>query len=191
MLSKTSKAYEEISAARLALVEGVVVAIDPSIGSTSSMPGWAVYTHGSLRCSGTFDMNPGETIPQRLTKLHHYVRQLYKDWDPDVLVYEQIPALRQGGGNANAHASLLKALGVILSVSGPDHYVGIYPISWKKLVRETYAKGDREDAEEIGWICIEEARKIIQEEGRKKDRKYGQAKQQGSRATSGPKAGQP
>lgn len=97
------------------------------------------------------------------------IRKLYRDFDPDVLVYEEIPAQRYGGGgNANAHASLLKALGVILSVPGPDGYVGIYPISWRKLVRETYVKGDEADAVEIGWIVIELAREIRDKKKRDK-----------------------
>jgi hypothetical protein len=63
-------------------------------------------------------------------------------------------------GNANAHASLLKALGAILSVPGPDGYVGIMPVSWKKMIRNTYEKGDEADAVEIGYIVIECAAQI-------------------------------
>jgi hypothetical protein len=91
------------------------------------------------------------------------VRKLYKEWDPDVLVYEDIPSQRQGGGNANAHASLLKAVGAILSVSGPDYYVGLMPVSWKRMVREDYVKSDIRDAIEMGWIAIAVARRIADE----------------------------
>ena len=63
-------------------------------------------------------------------------------------------------GNAVAHASLLKALGAILSVPGPDGYVGIMPVSWKKMVRDTYTKGDEADAVEIGHVIIECAAQI-------------------------------
>lgn len=177
MLSKTSKAYESISKARLALTEGIVVSIDPSIGSTSSLPGWAVYIRGELQCSGTFDINRNANVPTRLQELAYELRKLYNTVGvPDVLVYEDIPAQRYGGGNANAHSSLLKSVGVILSVSGPDAHVGLLPISWKRLVRPEYQKGDEADAIEIGWIAIQEARKIIEEDGAKQGRKFGQRK---------------
>lgn len=175
-ISKTSKVYEAISKARLALAEGIVVAIDPSVGSSSSLPGWAIYVRGELITSGVLEIDRNADIPTRLQQLAYLLRKLYTEWDPDVVVYEDIPAQRYGGGNANAHSSLLKAVGVTLSISGPEHYVGILPISWKKCVREGYIKGDEADAIEIGYICIEEAKRLIQEEGRKEDRKYGKRK---------------
>lgn len=94
----------------------------------------------------------------------HGIRKLYRVWEPDVLVYEEIPPTRHGGGNAESHASLLKAVGAILSVSGPDYYVGIHPLSWKRMVRSTYSKGDENDAKEIGWITIEEAKRLKEED---------------------------
>lgn len=173
MLSKSSKAYEAISKARLALTEGWCIAIDPSIGSSSSLPGWAVYQCSTLLTSGVFEIDRNEDIPTRLQQLVYFLRKLYTQYPVDVLVFEDIPAQRHGGGNANAHASLLKAVGATLSVSGPRQYVGILPISWKRLVPEDYIKGDREDAEAIGRICIAEAHKIIQEDGIKQNRRYG------------------
>lgn len=172
MLSRTAQAYEQIQGCITPLLEGTIVSIDPSIGSTSSQPGWAVYRGGRFICSGTLSIKADQSVPARLRLLYHLVRQLYKEWDPDVLVYEDIPSLRQGGGNANAHASLLKAVGVILSVSGPDHYVGLLPVSWKRMARSTYVKSDEADATEIGWIAIEEAKRI--QEIDPPNKKYGE-----------------
>lgn len=161
MLSKGSKAYGEIRGSLTYLMEGTVVSIDPSIGSTSSMPGYAVYRSGNLVDSGIFEIDPHGTIPERLQKLSYYIRKLYQGWQPDTLVYEDIPAQRYGGGsNANAHSSLIKAVGTILSVSGPHTYVGLMPISWKKMTRSDYVKSDIADAEEIGRIAISEAHRI-------------------------------
>jgi Holliday junction resolvasome RuvABC endonuclease subunit len=176
MLSKTSKAYEQISSARLGLTEGWVIAIDPSIGSSSSLPGYAVYRGGKLLISGVLQIDRNADVPTRLQQLAYEMRRLYAQYPVDVLVYEDIPAQRYGGGNANAHSSLLKSVGVVLSISGPASYVGLLPISWKRLVREGYVKGDKEDAEEIGYIAISEARRITEEEGRKPGRKYGSSK---------------
>lgn len=163
MLGKKTKAYADIEQNVKGLTEGLVVAIDPSIGSTSSMPGWAVYRAGELIDSGIFQIAPTKSVPDRLRTLHGHVNKLYNLYTPDVLVYEEIPAQRQGGGNAVAHASLLKALGVILCVPGPDGYVGIMPVSWKAAARETYTKSDVNDAIEMGYVCIDTARRIRNE----------------------------
>lgn len=179
MLTKTSQAYQQIQGCLLQLQSGVVVAIDPSIGSSSSQPGFAVYREGDLVTSGTFQIEATLPVWTRLHKLVHQLRHLYKEWSPDVLVFEDIPSLRQGGGNANAHASLLKAVGAILSVSGPDYYVGLMPLSWKRMVRSTYVKGDRQDAEEIGHIAISEAKRIEEEDP--PDRKYGEKRKKRSK----------
>lgn len=160
MLGKQTRAYGEIEGYIKELTEGLVVAIDPSIGSSSSLPGYAVYRAGELIESGTFAIPYQRSIPERLGLLHNHVRKLYNQYTPDVLVYEDIPALRQGGGNAVAHASLLKALGAILAVPGPDGYVGLMPVSWKGEARETYVKGDEADAIEIGYVAITVARRI-------------------------------
>lgn len=180
MLTRTSKAYSQIVKCSYPLQEGVILSIDPSIGSTSSQPGWAVYTAGKLQCSGTLEINPEGTQWQRLQRLRTHMYGLMQFYTPDVLVYEDIPAQRHGGGNAEAHASLLKAVGVILSISGPDHYVGLLPVSWKKMVRESYFKGDEQDAIEIGWIAIQEAKRISEEEeareGKKRNRRKGKDK---------------
>ena len=170
-LTKTSKAYVSIEDNLKGLLEGVVVSIDPSIGSSSSMPGWAIYRAGQYVSSGTFDIPVHKSIPDRLRILANHLRKLYNEYPPDCLVYEDIPAQRYGMGNAVAHASLLKALGAILSVPGPEGYVGIMPVSWKKMVRDTYQKGDEADAVEIGHVVIECAAQIIYSRSQKKGRK--------------------
>ena len=126
------------------------------------MPGWAIYMHGKLAISGTLDIPVGRPLHERLQALGIRMRELYKTYNPDVLVFEDIPSQRYGGGNAEAHASLLKALGVILSIRGPRGYVRMKPMVWKKLTRSTYVKGDREDAEEMGHIAISLARHIAE-----------------------------
>lgn len=162
-LGRDTAAYGDIRNSLTTILRGVVIAIDPSIGSSSSMPGWALYRAGALISSGTLGINPDQSVWKRLRDLARAMRSLYKETDPDVLVYEEIPSQRYGGGgNANAHASLLKAVGVILSIPGPDVCVGLHPLSWKKMVRETYVKGDEADAVEMGWIAIAEAARIAE-----------------------------
>ncbi len=164
MLGKTTRAYVQLRGCLTEVIEGTILSVDPSIGSTSSQPGWAVYRNGQLVTGGTIEIDASLPVWRRLRRLVHGIRKLYKQWDPDVLVYEDIPAQRHGGGNAEAHSSLLKAVGAILSVSGPDHYVGLHPQSWKKMIRSSYVKGDQEDAEEMGYIAIQEAKRIREED---------------------------
>ncbi len=161
MLGKKSKAYISIEGCIKEVLEGLIVSIDPSIGSSSSQPGWAVYREGNLLHKGTFSIEPTKSIPGRLQDLHNYVRKLYNKYPPDVLIYEDIPAQRQGGGNAVAHSSLLKAVGAILAVPGPRKHVGIMPISWKSEARATYVKSDVNDAIEMGYVVIQVARRIL------------------------------
>lgn len=161
-LTKTAAAYSQIEQNLKGLLEGVMISIDPSIGSTSSQPGFAVFRQTKQIDSGILTIPPHLSVPVRLRMLANHLRKLYRQYQPDVLVYEEIPSQRYGGGNANAHASLLKAVGAILSVAGPDGYVGLSPLSWKRMVRDTYRKGDKEDAEEIGYIAIECAKQITE-----------------------------
>lgn len=167
MLGKTSQAYGQIRENVKAILEGVIVSIDPSIGSSSSQPGYAVYRAGELVESGTFAIpHRGVHVADRLRTLHNHVRKLYNKYTPDVLVYEDIPASRHGGA-AGSQASLLKAVGAILAVPGPAGHVGLYPVSWKSEARETYVKGDESDACEIGWVAIQVARRVQEQNKRR------------------------
>lgn len=160
MISKTAKVYADIVASRNQLLNGLVVCIDPSIGSSSSQPGWAVYNKQQLVTYGSIYINPGRSIPTRLQELRGWMYNLYKDYPPDVLVYEDIPPQVHGKGNATSHSSLLKAVGVILSIAGPTAFVGIMPISWKRLARPDYVKSDANDAKEIGYVVIKTAQEM-------------------------------
>lgn len=163
-LGKKTKAYQDILENAIGLTTGVVIAVDPSIGSGArgSSPGFAIYRESQYFDSGVIELPSNDSIPWRLQSLGNALTFLYEQYQPDVLVYEDIPAQSHGKG-AVGHASLLKAVGAILAIPGPDAFVGIMPISWKKLARPTYVKSDENDAIEIGWICIEEAKKIIKE----------------------------
>lgn len=154
MLSKTTRVYSEFVEHHGLVLRGVLLCIDPSIGSNSSMPGWAVYDAGLLIESGTIAINPSGSVPERLQVLNRKMRGLISQWDPDILIYEEIPAQRYGGGNANAHASLLKALGATLAVAGPRAWLGLHPLTWKRLARSSYVKSDEADAIELGYVAL-------------------------------------
>lgn len=162
MIGKDTGAYKQIAENIQYILNGVFISIDPSIGSSSSMPGYAVYREGELVESGIFSIaHRDASIPDRLRALHNHVRKLYTKYEPDALVYEDIPVSRHGG-RADSHASLLKAVGAILAVPGTTGHVGIYPVSWKSEARDTYVKGDEADAIEIGYVAIQVARRIAE-----------------------------
>lgn len=163
MLSDTIKEYKEIRANLKPLLEGIVLCIDPSCGSkgpTGSLPGWAVSVGGQLQASGVIELPVEEDLWVRLQALHHGLRRLVKEYQPDVMVYEQIAPRRYGGGSAHSHASLLKAVGVTLSVSGPSAYVGLRPTVWTKWKRSTYVKSDEADAVEMLYVALATAEEI-------------------------------
>jgi hypothetical protein len=165
-ITRSTKVWGEIRNALPEILDGVILSIDPSSGSTSSMPGWALYRKGELVESGIIEISYQHELPYRLRELHKYMHQLIDEFSPDVLVYEDLPPRHYRGGksayhgNDKGHASLLKSLGVIISIPGPDFYVGIHPLTWKRLVREDYVKGDESDAIEMGYIVINQAHKI-------------------------------
>lgn len=164
MISSTIKEYREIRANLHALLDGVVLSVDPSCGSMSSMPGWAVSRAGELVDSGTILLPVGEELWVRLQALHHGLRKLIREFSPDVMVFEDIAPRRYGGGSAHSHSSLLKAVGVTLSVSGPSAYIGLRPPIWSKAKRSSYTKGDRADAIEMLYVAISSAAYIAEED---------------------------
>jgi len=162
-LSKGTKLFKEIKDERVCLITGVVLAVDPSCGSISSMPGWAVYSSGQLQDSGTISLPVGETLQLRLQTLAAGLEKIVKVYNPDVLVYEDVPAVRfhsSGRTSSGSQASLLKAVGVVLAVPIVSAAIGLRPSVWKRLVSASYTKSDENDAVEMGSIAIKIAQEI-------------------------------
>lgn len=170
-----SKVYATLQEHYGLLLRGTVLSIDPSIGSSSSMPGWAVYRRGVYQESGTIAIDVVPEIPPRLQQLSANMDRLIREWDPDILLYEEIPVMGHGR-NLASHVSLLKAVGVIVSRPGPRGYIGIYPTTWKPWVRTTYVKSDEADAVELGWVTLELARLMEVECGQATNKKARKAR---------------
>lgn len=185
MISSTVKEYKEIRSNIRSLLHGVVLCIDPSCGSMSSMPGWAVSRGGELVDSGTITLPVGEDLWVRLQALHHGLRKLMKEYNPDLMIFEDIAPRRYGGGSAHSHASLLKAVGVTLSVSGPTAYIGLRPPIWTKAKRSSYVKGDRADAVEMLYVAISSAEVIAEEDPPRSYGKHGLANKKSRTAKAG------
>jgi hypothetical protein len=174
MISKTSQAYLQIDKHKDLLLNGIVLSIDPSIGSQSSLPGWAVFEKGELIDSGVMEVPREGDHPVRLWHVRHEMEGLRHYYKPDIVVIENIPSAA-GRFNLVALASLHMARGAILSCVGLLPWVTILPQQWTKLTRSTYIKGDANDAVEFGYITIELAKRMAEDKPVKK-RKYGEAK---------------
>ena len=157
---KSTIIYSELVAARKLLLKGNVLSIDPSIGSLSSMPGWALYQGGELVSSGCLEIDPKGAKWERLKEVYRLLRNMSKQHTIDVCVYEQVPVSAHGGRSQVSHASLLMAVGVTMVAVDARAFIGIPPITWKKHVSSDYVKGDEEDAIQMGRIVIEMAREM-------------------------------
>lgn len=160
VLKDSVREYKDVRSNLKYLLEGVVISIDPSCGSTSSMPGYAVAIRGELVDSGILPIDPLDLLPRRLQVLSYRMRKLVDQWQPDLLVWEDVPPRRYGGGSAHGHASLIKSVGVVLSTEGPVAWLGLRPRIWTSDKSSTYVKGDEADAREMLTIAITNARWI-------------------------------
>lgn len=127
------------------LFKGTILAVDPSIGSASSMPGYALVVDGVMVDSGILSINPRESASKRLSGIQHQLLALVPN--PNVLVIEKIaPMLSCGGAGV---IQLHWACGVILATYPDAVPVMIPNQTWKKYLRDKgieYKKSDENDA---------------------------------------------
>lgn len=164
--SSGTKLWKDIRRNIPAITKGYVLAIDPSSGSmnssgSGSWPGYAIYVAGELRESGVIELeSAGKDLPYRLQELAQVLRDEFER--PDVLVVEKIAARRYGGGSANSHASLLKAVGVTLATPA-DTVIEVRPQQWRPLRHESWFKDDEQDAIALGHATLEIANWMLEE----------------------------
>lgn len=141
------------------------MAVDPSCGSRSSMPGYAIYRAGDLVESGTIQIGDvSRPLPYRLQDLGEEIRNMYLRVDPDVLVVEELPVRRFGGGSATAHASLLKSAGAVFATAPAQRVITIRPQAWRQLTHDGWYKDDEQDAIAMGHAVVAVAR-IVRDGG--------------------------
>lgn len=160
-IKPTTVLYKEVRRLAPILTTGRVLAIDPSCGSTSSMPAYALYEAGTLVTSEEILLPLEESLHHRL---RHLAEELDKLPTADILIYEEIPAVRfhaSGRTSAGSQASLLKAVGVVMACAWAKEAIGLRPSVWKRLVRPGYIKSDIADAIEMGYIGIALASHIL------------------------------
>ena len=156
-LTKTTVIWKNCRKYSEEILGGKLLAVDPSCGSQSSMPGYAIFEAGELKDSGIIEI-PGihRELPYRLQDLGQCLRNDFEV--PDVLAVEQIPPKRYGGGGATGHASLLKSVGTILGNVITPRVIMVRPQWWHALVPDDYEKSDEGDARSIGEAVIHVAK---------------------------------
>lgn len=156
--------YKDVRQLAPQILGETIISIDPSCGSSSSMPGYAVFRAGELIDSGVLSLSVGADLHIRLQELLAELDILILEHEPTILVYENVPAVRfhKGGGTSSgSQASLLKAVGVVMAGAHCTYAVGLRPSTWKRLVTPTYVKGDETDAIEMGGIVLRLAKHIM------------------------------
>lgn len=144
------------------LETGTVLCIDPSIGSSSSSCGYALFLQGELTECGTLEVNISGNHSQRLNELTSSLRKEFTQ--PDVLLIEQI-TLWKGGRSATALV-LNRVIGAVLSVWSLERVVEIPPPLWHSYTeRVKYEKSDSNDAIMLGICAMEICNEIREEDG--------------------------
>lgn len=132
--------------ARPFLHKGTILAVDPSIGSANSQPGFVLAVDGTVVDSGHLSINPKEMSNKRLAAIQIQLRKICPN--PDVLIIEKIaPMLSVGGAGV---IQLHWACGAILATYPNAHMIQVPNMTWKKHLREhgleNYKKSDEADA---------------------------------------------
>lgn len=139
-----------VFAAENLLRDGLVLAVDPSIGSQKSMPAFALADKGVILNSGIIELDL--KLPHH-KRLHALQTELFSIAPSvDVLIIENIPPFmdRGGGGfRTQAVVSLHWAVGAILAAYGDAELIQIAPVTWHGWVNKNcpgYIKSDEHDA---------------------------------------------
>ncbi len=149
--------YKQVQKLTEPILNGTLLAIDPSSGGTS-LPGFAVFKAGELLTSGTLELGRKKlSIYDRLQLLYPAIVQL-TDGPPSVLAIEMIR-----GQNFSSHY-LHWAIGTTIAASQAPT-IEVVQHAWKALAKVSpgYFKGDQQDAEKIGECLILLAQKFREE----------------------------
>ena len=138
--------YRTIKKHAKVVLNGTVLAIDPSSGSDESMPGFAVFKQGELVMSGTIKL-PHIELHGRLYALYDKIQALLGS-PPDLLVVEDIAG--------QIHKYLHYAVGVSIAAARSPLSLRIGLPVWKAVAKADpkYVKSDVNDAIKMGEAVV-------------------------------------
>lgn len=155
-VNRETNLYKQVKQEWETILNGVFLAIDPSVGSTSSMPGYALFDKGNLIESGIIRVSPTAKKNIRLFSITKSLKEEFKT--PDIIAIENIPPISfKGGMSGWSLVSLQRSIGAILSVYDIP-YVEVAPSAWQKYKFDGYDKSDENDAICIGLCVLAAAR---------------------------------
>lgn len=146
------------------LLEGTVLAFDPSSSSANSSPGYSLWKAGILLESGTLELPYGIPLHERLFNLRE---DILKEFEcPDLLVIERIAPMFAGsaGKFAGQPASVIalhRSIGVIMSCF-KTKVLEISPVQWRRNISDDYPKSDANDAVMQAYCAIKEASRLLE-----------------------------
>lgn len=151
----TASKYREV------ISKGTMLCVDPSIGSHSSMPGYAVYVEGQLMDSGIIRLPTSGDHIRRLYELNRSLREDFSEQVYDILVIEEIPMVRyeKFGRSLQAQIPLHRAVGCVLGALPIGVCLEIPPQTWRMYLDVAqYDKNDESDAVMLGYAALQLAK---------------------------------
>lgn len=147
-----NKLYKQIEEHAEIILEGKMLAIDPSSGSRESKAGYAYFVKGELVESGTIPVDHYLPIHRRLAVMHDFIALKFPDID--ILIIEQIRGRL-------AHIYLAWAVGVAIEAARSEELIEMNIKVWKSYAEKLgITKSDENDACSIGLTAIHLAEEI-------------------------------
>lgn len=153
---------------RKILREGRFLSLDPSSGSTSSMPGYAIFENGKLLEAGILELSVGKELNFRLQELGHLLRTEFQNVElvivedvPAIPIYTQKQAMAKGKTfmTTKQVASLQKSAGLCIGSFHPDiPTIRVSPLTWSAYKRNydwQVEKNDTNDAVIMGMTVLQ------------------------------------
>ena len=150
--ARTPKYKLQIQECNGCVIDGTLLAIDPSTGSESSLPGYAVFKAGQLVESGTITLDITLNRAQKLYEINRTIREDFGEYKFDAIAVEDIGYF-MGKMNAKAVVSLQRAVGAIVAAYPTECLIEVPSNAWQKHKYKGYVKGDEADAICIG-LCV-------------------------------------
>lgn len=138
---------------------GRMLAVDPSTGSKSSMPGYAIFDKGELVESGIITVDLAGNRSERLYEINRTLREDFTG--PFDVVAVESAGFFIGKMNPASIISLQRAIGAIIAAHPVKCLVEVPSNVWQKHAYKGYIKGDEQDAICIGLCVINTAKEFI------------------------------
>jgi hypothetical protein len=158
------------------IMNGTLLAIDPSCVSSSSVPGYAIYRNGNFVEGGVLNIKYHADLYVRLSRIRTVLQQEFKDVDvvviekpPIVPLYSKMQAVSKGKiwMNMKSINSLTQAIGAF-KCSFPEHIpvIDVAAGVWTHTAKVNHfkeIKADDTDAIAIGMAAITILKEILRE----------------------------